>query len=130
VKREPSRLEADRDLVADVVPQESGGQVPATTLGSVTAADPSLATIRAAIDALDRQIVALIAERQAQVIQAGILKRGQAAEAVQAPARVEDVVGRVRTLALDAGASPDVVEATYRAMIGAFITLELDVHRS
>jgi isochorismate pyruvate lyase len=64
------------------------------------------------------------------VIQAGILKRGQAAEAVQAPARVEDVVGRVRTLALDAGASPDVVEATYRAMIGAFITLELDVHRS
>jgi isochorismate pyruvate lyase len=98
-------------------------------VGSVTAADPSIATVRAAIDTLDRQIVALIAERQAQVVQAGILKRGQVAETVQAPARVEDVIGRVRTLALDAGASPDVVEATYRAMIGAFITLELDVHR-
>jgi isochorismate pyruvate lyase len=95
----------------------------------VTAADPSLTTIRAAIDTLDRQIVALIAERQAQVVQAGILKRGQSAQAVGAPARVEDVIGKVRRLALDAGASPDVVEATYRAMIGGFIALELDVHR-
>ena len=95
----------------------------------MTAADPSLAAVRAAIDAVDIQIVALIAERQAQVVQAGILKRGRSTEAVQAPARVEDVVAKVRTLALDAGASPDVVEATYRAMIDGFITLELDVHR-
>jgi isochorismate pyruvate lyase len=95
----------------------------------VTAADTSLATVRAAIDALDSQIIELIAARQAQVIQAGVLKRGQPAETVQAPARVEHVIARVRTLAEDAGASPDVVEAVYRAMIGGFITLELDVHR-
>ncbi len=96
----------------------------------VTAADTSLATVRAAIDALDSQIIDLIAERQDHVLRAGVLKRGQAAAAVRAPARVEDVIAKVRARAETAGASPDVVEATYRAMINAFIALELEVHQA
>lgn len=92
----------------------------------MTAPD-ALADVRRRIDAIDRRMVALIAERQACVVQAGSLKADAAA--VRAPARVEQVIARVRALAVEQGASPDVVEATYRALIGAFISLELDVHR-
>lgn len=90
----------------------------------------SLADIRTAIDALDDRIVALIAERQGWVERAGELKRGEPTDAVRAPARVEAVVERVRALAAQRGASPDVVERTYRAMIAAFIDLEIEVHDS
>lgn len=87
-----------------------------------------LVEIRSAIDGLDREIVALIAQRQRWVVRAGELKRGEKVDAVKAPARVEGVIAHVRELAVDSGASPDVVEATYRAMISAFIALELSVH--
>ena len=79
--------------------------------------------IRQAIDALDREIVALIARRQELVEAAGALKKD--ADAVRAPDRVEQVIARVRSAAMDAGADPDVVEATFRAMIDAFISLEM-----
>ncbi len=92
-------------------------------------APSSMEEVRAGIDVLDRQIIELVAARQQYVERAGELKRGQDASAVRAPARVEEVIGKVRARAEAAGASPDVVEATYRAMIGAFIELELGVHR-
>ncbi|MEV0402898.1 chorismate mutase [Actinoallomurus sp. NPDC050550] len=79
--------------------------------------------IRIEIDELDRRIVALLAERENLVRRAGRLKTS--ATAVRAPQRVEQVVQRVRAAAADLGATPDVVERTYRAMIGAFIDLEL-----
>ncbi|PPG38781.1 chorismate mutase [Pseudoclavibacter sp. RFBA6] len=84
--------------------------------------------IRAAIDSLDAQIVALIGQRQRWVERAAVAKRGQDQGAVRAPARVGQVISKVRGLAESADASPDVVEATYRAMIGAFIDLELREH--
>ena len=80
------------------------------------------------IDSLDRQIVALIAVRQVQVVRAAKLKQGQPTDAVRAPARVGEVISKVRDLATTEGASPDVVEAVYRAMIAAFTTLELTIH--
>jgi isochorismate pyruvate lyase len=82
--------------------------------------------VRDRIDELDRQIVELIARRQAWVVEAGRLKTDTVA--VRAPDRVEKVIAKVRALGVDAGASPDVVESTYRAMIDAFIALELTVH--
>ncbi|WP_210403838.1 chorismate mutase [Salinibacterium sp. UTAS2018] len=87
----------------------------------------TLAEIRAQIDTLDRQIVSLIAERQKRVIAAGSLKSDE--QAVRAPQRVEQVITKVRALADEAGASPDVVEKTYRALIASFIALELEHHR-
>lgn len=84
--------------------------------------------IRDAIDALDTKIVALIGDRQRWVERAAVAKRGQDTSAVRAPARVEQVITKVRALAEQADASPAVVEATYRAMIGAFIQLELREH--
>ena len=87
-----------------------------------------LTEIRAAIDALDGRIVELIGERQAWVERAGRLKRTQGEGAVRAPGRVEAVIERVRALAAPSGASPEVVERTYRALIASFVELELDVH--
>ena len=84
--------------------------------------------VRANIDALDRRIVDLIAERQSWVVTAGSLKKDE--QGVRAPARVEQVIDKVRGLAEQAGASPDVVERTYRALIAAFIDLELEQHRA
>ncbi|GAB2568175.1 chorismate mutase [Leucobacter ruminantium] len=85
-------------------------------------------TVRTRIDDLDRRIVELVAERQTWVEVAGRLKQNE--RAVRAPARVEQVVEKVRALAEQSGASPAVVERTYRAMIAAFIDLELHTHRS
>ncbi|WDF35256.1 chorismate mutase (plasmid) [Arthrobacter agilis] len=83
--------------------------------------------IRSEIDALDRQIVERISQRQQWVIEAGKLKTDSAA--VRAPDRVEKVILKVRAIAEESGAAPDVVELTYRAMISAFIDLELSVHQ-
>ena len=93
-----------------------------------TSRNPDLTDIREAINVLDERIVALIGERQGWVARAGRLKRDQDEDAVRAPARVEAVIARVRALAVPAGASPEVVERTYRALITAFIELELRVH--
>lgn len=87
-----------------------------------------LSEIRAQIDAVDQQIVVLIAQRQVRVLDAGALKPDE--QAVRAPDRVEQVIERVRALATEAGASPEVVEAAYRALIGAFIELELDDYKT
>jgi isochorismate pyruvate lyase len=90
----------------------------------VTDSAPTLADVRHAIDKIDTRIVSLLADREVQVRRAAILKTTE--EGVRAPARVEQVIAKVRALAAESGASPEVVERVYRAMIGAFIDLELD----
>jgi isochorismate pyruvate lyase len=90
-------------------------------------ADPmSLEEIRTAIDALDADLVRLLARRESLVRQAAPLK--QNSQAVRAPDRVAQVIGRAREHAAAAGANPDVVERIYRAMVQAFIDLELAEH--
>lgn len=88
--------------------------------------DLGIEGIRAEIDALDEAIIRLIAQRQGWVVAAGRLKQDRAG--VRAPDRVERVISIVRGHAERSGASEEVVERTYRAMIGAFIDLELSVH--
>lgn len=82
----------------------------------------SLAEVRHHIDRVDRQLVALIAERGAYVRQAAGFKK--TADEVPAPQRVAQVLAKVHALALESGAEPDVVDATWRAMIAAFIERE------
>jgi isochorismate pyruvate lyase len=86
----------------------------------------SLDEVRLHIDRLDRQLLALVAERGAYVSQAARFKKS-AAE-VAAPQRVAQIIDRLKTLALEVGAEPAVVEATWRAMIGAFIEVERTTH--
>lgn len=86
----------------------------------------SLAEVRRAIDGIDDQVVALLARRGALVRRAAAWKPDE--QAVRDPARVAQVIARVRQAALEHGAHPDVVERTYRAMVDAFVEVELDVH--
>ena len=86
----------------------------------------SLEEIRAAIDAVDADLVRLLARRENLVRRAAPLKRD--APAVRAPDRVEQVIARARAQAVTAGADPDVVERIYRAMVQAFIDMELTEH--
>lgn len=88
----------------------------------------SLAEVREQIDRLDRQLVALIAERGAYVRQAAGFK--QSMDEVPAPQRVAQVLDKVCAVAREAGADPQVVEATWRAMIAAFIEAERAAHRA
>lgn len=86
----------------------------------------SLDQVRAQIDGLDREIVTLLAERGDYVRQAARFKKTK--DDVAAPARVEQVIDKVRVLARESGANPDLVERVYRAMIAAFIEAEQNEH--
>jgi isochorismate pyruvate lyase len=86
----------------------------------------NLADVRARIDALDGRLVRLLAEREELVRAAAAFKRDE--QAVRAPDRVERVVRLARERAADAGLSPEVAEAVWRAMISAFVDLELTEH--
>lgn len=83
----------------------------------------SLDDVRARIDAVDRQIVALLAERAGFVSQAARFKK--TVDDVKAPARVEHVIAKVRALAEEQGADPALVERVYRTMIAGFIQAEM-----
>jgi isochorismate pyruvate lyase len=87
----------------------------------------SLGEVRANIDRLDREIVGLLAEREKYVVQAARFK--QSAADVPAPARVEEVVANVRRIALEFGASADVIECGYRVLISGFTQGELAAHQ-
>ena len=87
----------------------------------------SLAEVRGNIDALDRKIVALLAERGRYVKDAARFKRN--AFQVSAPQRQQEVIDKVRALAEKEGAYPEVVEAAYRALIAGFIAREQQDHQ-
>jgi isochorismate pyruvate lyase len=78
--------------------------------------------VRRHIDALDARIVSLLAERSGYVAQAARIK--QDAGQVYDQARIDFIVERVKALAAQQGAPEPVAEATYRAMIDAFIAFE------
>ncbi|HJR56363.1 MAG TPA: chorismate mutase [Rhizomicrobium sp.] len=71
--------------------------------------------LRVAIDALDMELVALLARRQAYIERAAILKTDR--NTVRDEARIEDVVQKVLAAARKAGLSPAIAEAVWRALI-------------
>ena len=79
--------------------------------------------VRFEIDALDEQIVSLIAKRENFVMQAAKFKKD--ADDVKAPQRVEEVISKVRNKAIDVNADPEIIEIVYRNMINTFIEREL-----
>jgi len=84
-----------------------------------------MADLRAAIDALDARLVALLAVRQSYMDRAAVLKtdRGQ----VRDQARVEDVVSKVLAEAKRQGLSPAIAEPVWRLLIERCIAHELAV---
>ncbi|HKS13529.1 MAG TPA: chorismate mutase [Pseudomonas sp.] len=86
----------------------------------------SLDEVRQQIDEIDRSLVSLLAKRGKLVTQAAGFKK--TSDDVRAPARVEQVIKKVREMADETGAPAEVVEQVYRAMISAFIAEELTTH--
>ena len=82
----------------------------------------TLAEVRTNIDRIDHAIVQLLAERQSFVHEAGRFKANP--DAVDDPVRVAQIIEKLRGVAEQDHLSPDVVEATYRAMIAAFTVEE------
>jgi len=95
---------------------------------SVSPIEPcsSIEQVRANIDRIDQQIVALLAQRGSYVKQAAAFKATTAD--VRAPQRVQQVIDKVVALANDLGANQKVTEQVYRAMIAGFIESELAEH--
>lgn len=78
--------------------------------------------VRAEVDRLDREIVRLLAERELRIADAGRIKPQR--DLVRDEGRIEDVIAKVRILATENGANPDLIEAIYRDMMEHFIAHE------
>lgn len=82
-----------------------------------------LAGFRAEIDAIDVEIVALLAKRMAVVDRVIVAKRSHGLPAL-IPDRVEEVAANVRRHAGAEGIAPDLPEAVWRAMMDWVISYE------
>lgn len=76
----------------------------------------SMAELRQQIDALDRELVEKLALRSRFIDRAVALKQAEGLPA-NIPARVEEVVARVRDNAGVSGLDPDLVERLWRQLI-------------
>jgi len=83
----------------------------------------SMAQVRQAVDAIDRLLVAVLAERQSYMDAAARIKPERAA--VRDPARVEDVIAKVKAIAREAGLSEAIAEPVWRTLIEGCIAHEL-----
>ncbi|HWY62744.1 MAG TPA: chorismate mutase [Rhizomicrobium sp.] len=83
----------------------------------------SMEELRAAIDALDQQLVALLARRQLYIERAAVLKRDRGA--VRDDGRIEEVVAKVLAAAMQAGLSGAIAEPVWRTLIEQSIRHEL-----
>ncbi len=85
----------------------------------------SMAEIRQGIDAIDRALGCLIAERQRYVEQAGVVK--QSRDAVRDEDRVQDVIDKARAALIANGGDAGLAETIWRPMVEWFIAHEFDV---
>jgi isochorismate pyruvate lyase len=85
----------------------------------------SMAEVRAGVDALDRALVTLIAERQRYMDAAARIKSDRAV--VHDAARIEEVVTRVKASARAVGLSEAIAEPVWRTLIDRCIAYEFEV---
>ncbi|MBS0363335.1 MAG: chorismate mutase [Proteobacteria bacterium] len=85
----------------------------------------TMTEVRVGVDALDRLLVAVLAERQRYMDAAARIKTDRAA--VRDTARIEDVVAKVKAAARAAGLSEDIAEPVWRTLIEACIAHEFGV---
>lgn len=83
-----------------------------------------LADVRENIDRIDRELVPLIARRTRFVEQAARFKADKA-QVIDQP-RIEEVIAKVRHLAVEEGMPPDMAERIWRAIIDASILHEAE----
>ena len=80
--------------------------------------------VRAGVDALDRELVTLLAIRQRYMDAAARIKPTR--DAVHDAARIEDVVAKVKATAVEAGLSEAIAEPVWRELVARCIAYELD----
>jgi isochorismate pyruvate lyase len=85
----------------------------------------TMAEVRQGVDALDRQLVALLTERQGYMDAAARIKQDRGA--VRDEARIEDVVAKVKAAARAAGLSEAIAEPVWRTLIERCIAYEFEV---
>jgi isochorismate pyruvate lyase len=81
--------------------------------------------VRAGIDAVDRRLVALIAERLHYIDEAARIKLHR--DQIRDEARIADVLAKTRQEALRLGCDPAVVVAAFSALVEASIAHEYAV---
>ena len=79
--------------------------------------------IRDGVDALDRELVALLAERQRYMERAALIKKTR--EDVRDEARISDVLAKVLAEAKRRGLSASIAEPVWRTLIECCIAHEL-----
>lgn len=84
----------------------------------------TMAEVRQGVDALDRLLVAVLAERQRYMDAAARIKPDRAA--VRDEARIEQVVSNVNAAARQAGLSEAIAEPVWRTLIDRCIAHEFD----
>ena len=84
----------------------------------------TMAEVRHGVDALDRALVQLLAERQRYMDAAGRIKPDRSV--VHDDARIEDVVQKVLAAAARAGLSPAIAEPVWRTLIDRCIAHEFE----
>ena len=82
----------------------------------------SMTEVRQGVDALDRALVTLLAERQHYMEAAARIKSNR--EAVFDQARIDDVVQKVLKAATSQGLSSDIAEPVWRLLIDRSIAYE------
>lgn len=82
----------------------------------------SMTEVRAGVDSIDRELVALIARRQAYMEAAARIKEDR--DAVYDSVRIEDVVAKVKAEAVKQGLSVEIAEPVWREMIKQSIAYE------
>ncbi len=85
----------------------------------------SMTEVRQGVDALDRALVVLLAERQRYMDAAARIKPDRSV--VHDDARIEDVVQKVLAAAGPAGLSPAIAEPVWRTLIDRCIAHEFGV---
>ena len=81
--------------------------------------------VRKGVDALDRALVLMLAERQRYMDAAARIKRER--HTVLDTARIEDVVDKVKAAARAAGLSEEIAEPVWRTLIDRCIAYEFGV---
>jgi len=84
----------------------------------------TMTEVRMGVDALDRALVALLAERQRYMDAAARIKADRGA--VRDEARIEDVVAKVKAEAARQGLSVEIAEPVWRLLIERCIAHEFD----
>ena len=81
-----------------------------------------MAEVREGVDALDRELVALIARRQAYMAAAARIKTDR--DTVRDEPRIEDVITKVKAEATRLGLSIEIAEPVWRELIERSIAYE------